>query len=74
MASGQRQDGVRVASGWRQEWFTYVSGSVRVVSGWRQDQVRKMSKQRQDGVKMASVWRQDGVRERQNSPIPSGTR
>ena len=43
-----RQD----ASGRRQEWFTYASGSVRVASGWRQDDVKR----REESVRMASGW------------------
>ena len=70
MASGWRQDGVRMrqdgrqdavrmmgslASGWRQ----VASGCVRMASGKRQNSVRMASGWRQGGVRMASGWRQD---------------
>ena len=73
MASGWRQDGVRMrqhgrqdavrmmgslASGWRQ----VASGCVRMASGKRQNSVRMASGRRQD-IMVASAWRQDGVRE-----------
>ena len=55
MASGWRQDSVRMASGWRQD-------GVRMASGWRQDGVRMRQNGRQDAVRMmgslASGWRQ----------------
>ena len=69
MASGWRQDGVRMrqdgrqdairmmgslASGWRQ----VVSGCVRKASGKRQNSVRMAS----GSVRVASGWRQGGVR------------
>ena len=47
-----------------------ASGCVRM----RQDGVRMTSRKCQDSVKMALGWRQDGVRERQDSPMASGTR
>ena len=69
MASGWRQDGVRMrldgcqdavrmmgslASGWRQ----VASGCVRMASGKHQNSVRMAS----GSVRMASGWRQDGVK------------
>ena len=56
-----------------------------MASGWRQDDVRNVSRMasgcvrmRQDGVRMTSGKCQDsvriGVRERQDSPMASGTR
>ena len=66
VASGLRQDGVGIASGWCQKWPTYVSRSVRVDSGWRQDDVKKASKKRQTRC-------QEGVGEHQDSPIALGT-
>ena len=69
MASGWRQDGVRMrqdrrqdavrmmgslASGWRQ----VASGCVRMASGKRQNSIRMAS----GSVRVASGWRQDGVR------------
>ena len=69
MASGWRQDGVRMrqdarqdavrmmgslASGWRQ----VASGCVRMASGKRQNSVRMAS----GSVRVASGWRQGGVK------------
>ena len=47
-----------MASGWRQEWFTYASSSVRVVSEWRQDDVTMTSQKCQESVMVASGGRQ----------------
>ena len=49
-----RQDGVRTASGWRQEGAGMVHVCVRNASGWRQDGVRMTSGRRQGSVRQAS--------------------
>ena len=74
MASGKCEEGVRMASGWRQETSGFsnrvrkASGCVRMASGWRQDGVRQASEVWQgSGVGVRSMsgcvrMRQEGVR------------
>ena len=69
MASGWRQDGVRMRQKRRQDavrivgsltsgWRQVASGCVRMASGKRQNSIRMVS----GSVRVASGWHQDGVR------------